>query len=204
MYAGDTPECDSEVDNDRTLEILARQTVVAAEAGADIVAPSGMMDGQVQAIRRALDEAGYEMTPIMAYSTKFASSFYGPFREAAGTSLNGDRKSYQMDPANGREGLRESLEDIAEGADILMVKPGIAYIDVLARLRDRCLLPLAAYQVSGEYAMIKYAAAAGAIDEDATIMESLIAFKRAGADLVMTYFAPRVAALLRGDGAEDK
>jgi len=188
-----------DVDNDRTLENLGIQAVVAAEAGADVVAPSGMMDGQIQAIRRALDTAGHDLTPIMAYSSKFASSFYGPFRLAAGTELDGDRKTYQMDPANGREGLRESLEDIAEGADILMVKPGIAYLDILARLRDSCLLPLAAYQVSGEYAMIKYAAAAGALDEDATIMESLVAFKRAGADLVMTYFAPRVAALLRGD-----
>ncbi|HMB77093.1 MAG TPA: porphobilinogen synthase [Kiloniellaceae bacterium] len=194
---------DGEVHNDRTLENLGVQAVVAAEAGADIVAPSGMMDGMVRAIRGALDDAGHEMIPIMSYSSKYASSFYGPFRLAAGTSLNGDRKTYQMDPANGREGLRESLEDVAEGADILMVKPGIAYLDILARLRDRSLLPLAAYQVSGEYAMIKYAAAAGALDEDATIMESLIAFKRAGADLVMTYFAPRVAALLRGEGPRD-
>jgi porphobilinogen synthase len=159
-----------------------------------------MMDGQVQAIRQALDQQGHDLMPIMAYSSKFASCFYGPFRVAAGTALEGDRKGYQLDPANGREALRESFEDAAEGADILMVKPGLPYLDILARLRDHSLLPLAAYQVSGEYAMIKFAAAAGAIDEDAAIMESLIAFKRAGADLVMTYFAPRVAELLRRDG----
>jgi porphobilinogen synthase len=188
---------DGEVDNDRTLANLSAQAVVAAEAGADVVAPSGMMDGQVQAIRQALDQQGHDLMPVMAYSSKFASCFYGPFRVAAGTALEGDRKGYQLDPANGREALRESFEDAAEGADILMVKPGLPYLDILARLRDHSLLPLAAYQVSGEYAMIKFAAAAGAIDEDAAIMESLIAFKRAGADLVMTYFAPRVAELLQ-------
>ena len=187
---------DGDVDNDLTIDNLAAQAVIAAEAGVDVVAPSAMMDGQVQAIRRALDDAGHRGLPIMSYSTKFASGFYGPFRDAAGCDLDGDRKSYQMDPANGREALRESLDDAAEGADILMVKPGMPYLDILARLRDRTLLPLAAYQVSGEYAMIKFAARAGAIDEDQAIMESLIAFKRAGADLIMTYFARRAAELI--------
>jgi porphobilinogen synthase len=184
------------LDNDATLINLAKQAVVAARAGADVIAPSGMIDGMVMAIRSGLDDAGYQHIPIMSYSSKFASSFYGPFREAAGSSLQGNRKSYQMDPANGREGMRESYEDMDEGADILMVKPGLPYLDVIARLRDNLMLPIAAYQVSGEYAMIKFASQANAIDEDKVIMESLIAFKRAGADLIMTYFAPRVAELL--------
>ncbi len=154
-----------------------------------MVAPSSMMDGQVAAIRRALDAAGHENSPIMAYSSNFASGFYGPFRAAAGCELKGDRKTYQMDPPNGREALRESLLDEAEGADILMVKPGLPYLDVLARLRERTLLPLAAYQASGEYAMIKFAAAAGAIDERRVVRETLGAFKRAGADLILSYFA---------------
>ena len=148
--------------NDITIENLARQAVAAIEAGADMVAPSGMMDGQVAAIRGALDAAGHADAPIMAYSSKFASAFYGPFRVAAGCELQGDRKTYQMDPLNGREALRELLLDEAEGADVLMVKPGLAYLDVLARLREQTLLPIAVYQVSGEYAMIKFAAAAGA------------------------------------------
>jgi porphobilinogen synthase len=177
------------VANDITIENLGRQAVVAIEAGADMVAPSAMMDGQVAAIRHALDAAGHAGAPIMAYSSKFASSFYGPFRAAAGCELKGDRKTYQMDPANGREALRESLLDEAEGADLLMVKPGLPYLDVLARLRERTLLPLAVYQVSGEYAMIKFAAAAGAIDERAVVRETLTAFKRAGADLILSYFA---------------
>ncbi len=175
--------------NDPTIANLGRQAVVAAEAGADIIAPSSMMDGQVQAIRAALDQAGHVETPIMSYSSKFASAFYGPFRVAAGCDLVGDRKTYQMDPLNGREAMRESLIDEAEGADILMVKPGMPYLDILARLRDRTLLPLAVYQVSGEYAMIKFAAAAGAIDEDRVVREALGAFKRAGADLILSYFA---------------
>ncbi|HEY5300643.1 MAG TPA: porphobilinogen synthase [Acetobacteraceae bacterium] len=178
--------------NDVTIENLARQAVIAADAGADMIAPSAMMDGQVAAIRHALDGAGHEQTPIMAYSSKFASAFYGPFRAASGCDLKGDRKTYQMDPGNGREALRESLADEAEGADILMVKPGLPYLDVLARLRERTLLPLAAYQVSGEYAMIKFAAAAGAIDERQVVRETLGAFKRAGADLILTYFAREV------------
>ena len=157
-----------------------------------VVAPSASMDGQVAAIRRALDVAGHAETGIMAYSSKFASAFYGPFRAAAGCELHGDRKAYQMDPMNGREALRESLLDEAEGADILMVKPGLPYLDVLTRLRERTLLPLAAYQVSGEYAMIKFAAAAGAIDEHRVVRETLGAFKRAGADLILSYFARNV------------
>lgn len=182
----------ADVDNDTTLANLARQCVVAAAAGADVVAPSAMMDGQIAAIRDALDEAGFGATPIMSYSSKFASAFYGPFRAAAGCDLQGDRMGYQMDPMNGREALRESDTDEAEGADILMVKPGMPYLDVLARIRDRTDLPLAAYQVSGEYAMIKFAAAAGALDEERVVHESLGAFKRAGADLVLSYFARQV------------
>ena len=181
------------VHNDHTLENLAKQAVNAAKAGADIVAPSAMMDGQITSMRQALDAAGFEDLPIMAYSTKFASGFYGPFRAAAGCDLKGDRKTYQMDPMNGREALRESALDEAEGADFLMVKPGMPYLDVLARLRERTLLPLAVYQVSGEYAMIKFAAAAGALDEKRIVRESLGAFKRAGADLILTYFARDIA-----------
>ena len=177
------------VHNDHTLDNLARQAVTAAGAGADVVAPSAMMDGQVRAIRQALDAADFTATPIMAYSSKFASAFYGPFRAAAGCELKGDRKAYQMDPMNGREALRESMLDEAEGADCLMVKPGLPYLDVLARLRERTLLPLAVYQVSGEYAMIKFAAQAGALDEKRVVRETLGAFKRAGADLILTYFA---------------
>ena len=182
-----------DVHNDHTIENLGRQAVVAAKAGADMIAPSSMMDGQVTAIRRALDGDGFETTPIMAYSSKFASAFYGPFRAAAGCDLEGDRKAYQVNPLNGREALRESLSDEAEGADILMVKPGMPYLDVLARVRQQTLLPIAAYQVSGEYAMIKFAAQAGAIDEARVVRESLGAFKRAGADLILTYFAMDIA-----------
>jgi porphobilinogen synthase len=181
------------VHNDITIANLGRQAVAAAKAGADMVAPSAMMDGQVQAIRAALDEAGHTDMPIMAYSSKFASAFYGPFRAAAGCDLKGDRKTYQMDPMNAREALRESLLDEAEGADILMVKPGLPYLDILARLRERTLMPLAAYQVSGEYAMIKFAAAAGAIDEKRVVRETLGAIKRAGADMILTYFARDIA-----------
>lgn len=180
------------VDNDATLANLARQCVIAADAGADLVAPSAMMDGQVAAIRAGLDAAGHGAMPIMAYSSKFASAFYGPFRAAAGCDLVGDRKEYQMDPLNGREALRESATDEAEGADVLMVKPGMPYLDVLARIRDRTDLPLAVYQVSGEYAMLKFAALAGALDEERVVHESLGAFKRAGADLILSYFARQV------------
>jgi porphobilinogen synthase len=181
------------VHNDMTLANLGRQAVVAARAGADMIAPSAMMDGQVAAIRQALDQESFSGTPIMSYSSKFASGFYGPFRAAAGCELKGDRKAYQMDPMNGREALLESVIDEAEGADILMVKPGLPYLDVLARLRERTLLPLCVYQVSGEYAMIKLAAAAGAIDEKRVIRETLGAMKRAGANIIITYFARDIA-----------
>ncbi len=179
---------ETQVLNDPTLENLARQAVVAADAGADLIAPSAMMDGQIGTIRRALDGAGHSGVPIMAYSTKFASAFYGPFRAASGCDLQGDRKTYQMDPMNGREALRESQEDEAEGADLLMVKPGLAYLDILAGIRAQTLLPVAVYQVSGEYAMIKFAAQAGALDEARAVRETLGAFKRAGADLILSYF----------------
>ena len=184
---------DGDVHNDHTIENLGRQAVVAARAGADMIAPSAMMDGQIAAIRSALDGDGFTNLPIMAYSTKFASAFYGPFRAAAGCDLIGDRKAYQMDPANGREALRESVLDEAEGADILMVKPALAYLDVISQIRARSLLPLAAYQVSGEYAMIKFAAQAGAIDEARVVRETLGSIKRAGADLILTYFAMDIA-----------
>ena len=177
------------VDNDLTLEQLGRQAVISADAGADMVAPSAMMDGQVRAIRAALDAAGHRMLPIMSYSSKFASAFYGPFRAAAGCDLQGDRKEYQADPMNGREALRESAADEAEGADVLMVKPGMPYLDVLAQVRAQTLLPLGVYQVSGEYAMLKFAAQARALDEQLVVRESLAGFKRAGADLILSYFA---------------
>jgi porphobilinogen synthase len=178
------------VDNDATLENLMIQARVAVEAGADMVAPSGMMDGMIAAIREGLDESGFESTPIMSYAAKFASSFYGPFREAAGCGLGkGNRKTYQMDPANAREAIEEVLQDELEGADILMVKPGLPYLDILAKMRAEVNLPLAVYQVSGEYAMIKAAAERGMIDETAVMMESLLAFKRAGADIILSYFA---------------
>ena len=184
---------DDDVHNDYTIENLGKQAVVAAKAGVDIIAPSSMMDGQVTAIRTALDGEGFTNIPIMAYSSKFASAFYGPFRAASGCDLKGDRKAYQMNPYNGREALRESIADEAEGADILMVKPALPYLDVLTNIRQRSLLPLAAYQVSGEYAMIKFAAAAGAIDEDRVVRETLASLKRAGADLILTYFAMDIA-----------
>lgn len=181
---------DGLVDNDATIENLGRQSVLAARAGADIIAPSAAQDGQIAAIRKALDSDGFNETPIMAYSTKFASSLYGPFREAAGSELKGDRKQYQMDPMNRREALRESLLDAEEGADMLMVKPALAYLDVLADIRRESLLPLAAYQVSGEYAMIRFAAQQGVIDEEAVVRETLGSIRRAGADIIMSYFAP--------------
>lgn len=180
------------VDNDLTIKNLGIQAVQAAKAGADIIAPSSAQDGQVAAIREALDEAGFTDIPIMAYSTKLASALYGPFREAAGTELKGDRKTYQMDPMNRREALRESLADEAEGADFLMVKPALAYLDIMGDIRRNSLLPLVAYQVSGEYAMIKFAAAEGVIDESAVVRETLGSMRRAGADLIMTYFAPQL------------
>lgn len=182
-----------EVDNDATLLNLGRQAVIAAQAGADFISPSAAMDGQVQAIRSALDAAGFSQTSIMAYSTKFASALYGPFREAGGTALTGDRKTYQMNPMNRREAVRESLLDEQEGADALMVKPAGAYLDIIRDIREASRLPLAAYQVSGEYAMIKFGAQAGAIDEARVMRESLGAIKRAGADLIFTYFAMDIA-----------
>ncbi len=182
-----------DVHNDHTIDNLGKQAVIAAEAGADMIAPSAMMDGQIAAIRSALDGNAFGNIPIMAYSSKFASAYYGPFRTAAGCELDGDRKAYQMNPMNGREALRESDVDEAEGADMLMVKPALPYLDVLSQIRQRSLLPLAAYQVSGEYAMIKFAAAAGAIDEHRVVRETLGSIKRAGADLILTYFAMDLA-----------
>ncbi|QBD77872.1 porphobilinogen synthase [Ktedonosporobacter rubrisoli] len=186
------------VQNDESLGLLADMALSHAEAGADIVAPSDMMDGRVGAIRHALDEHGFKQTPIMAYSVKFASAFYGPFREAAGSAPQfGDRRSYQMDPANAREALREIDLDIAEGADIVMVKPAMAYMDVIRQVRDHCNLPIAAYNISGEYAMVKAAAQNGWIDEKRVVMEILTGIRRAGADMIITYFAPDLAQWLR-------
>ena len=189
---------DGEVDNDATLPLLARTALSQAQAGADMVAPSAMMDGQVAAIRQALDEGGFPYIPIMAYAAKYASAFYGPFREAAESAPQfGDRRGYQMDPPNAREALQEIEEDIAEGADIVMVKPALAYLDVLARARERFDLPLAAYNVSGEYAMIKAAAANGWLDERRVTLEVLTAIKRAGADIIITYHAKEAARWLQ-------
>jgi len=189
---------DGDVDNDATLPLLAQTALSHAQAGADMVAPSAMMDGQVAAIRQTLDENGFAQTPIMAYAAKYASAFYGPFREAAeSTPQFGDRCGYQMDPANAREALREIESDVAEGADIVMVKPALAYLDVLARARQRFDLPLATYNVSGEYAMIKAAAANGWLDERRIVLEVLTAVKRAGADIVITYHAKEAARWLR-------
>ncbi len=186
-----------EVDNDSTLEQLAKIAVSHAKAGADIVAPSDMMDGRVGRIREALDDAGFSNVAIMSYSVKYCSAFYGPFREAAESAPKfGDRRSYQMDPANSREALREAYLDIEEGADILMVKPAMPYLDIIKMLRTEFNYPLAAYQVSGEYAMIKAAAKMGWLDEDRILWESLISIKRAGADLIITYFAKKIAKML--------
>ncbi|AKH43353.1 porphobilinogen synthase [Altererythrobacter atlanticus] len=186
--------------NDDTVAVLVDQAVNQAEAGADIVAPSDMMDGRVKAIRMALEMGGHHNVQIMSYAAKYASAFYGPFRDAVGSGglLKGDKKSYQMDPANTQEALREVALDIAEGADSVMVKPGLPYLDVLARVRDRFDVPVFAYQVSGEYAMIEAAAAAGAGDREALVLETLLAFKRAGAAGVLTYHAPLAARLLGG------
>ncbi|OPL14619.1 MAG: delta-aminolevulinic acid dehydratase [delta proteobacterium MLS_D] len=185
------------VDNDSTIQVLGETALSHAKAGADMVAPSAMMDGQVLALRETLDEAGYESIPIMAYSAKYASAFYGPFREAAESAPSfGDRKSYQMNPANSDEAVREMTLDVAEGADILMVKPALPYLDVIRRAKEEFDLPLAAYNVSGEYAMIKAAAAMGWLDGEQAMMESLLAIRRAGADIIITYFAREAAALL--------
>jgi porphobilinogen synthase len=189
---------DGVVDNDATLELLARTAVSQAEAGADAVAPSDMMDGRVGALRAALDEHGLAETPIVAYSAKFASAFYGPFREAADSApQTGDRRGYQMDPANAREALREVALDAAEGADVVMVKPALPYLDVIRRVRDATDLPVAAYNVSGEYAMVKAAAAQGLLDERAAVLEALTGIRRAGADIIFTYHAKDVARWLR-------
>ncbi|BFM16046.1 porphobilinogen synthase [Maricurvus nonylphenolicus] len=184
---------DNDVVNDATLENLQKQVLVAARAGVDLIAPSGMMDGMIAAIREALDDGGFSHIPVMSYSTKFASAFYGPFRDAVDSNFKGTRDSYQMDHANGREALAESMQDELEGADILMVKPGLAYLDVIADIRKHSDRPLAVYHVSGEYAMIKAGAAAGVIDEKAIVMETMVAFKRAGCDLIITYYAEQLA-----------
>ncbi|MDQ3615633.1 MAG: porphobilinogen synthase [Actinomycetota bacterium] len=185
------------VDNDATLEIYAEMAVAQAAAGVHVVGPSGMMDGQVGAIRAALDGAGRAEVAILAYSAKYASAFYGPFREAVDSSLTGDRRTYQQDPGNAVEGVREALLDLAEGADMVMVKPALAYLDVLRAVRDSVSVPVAAYNVSGEYAMVEAAAAQGWINREAAIMESLISIRRAGADIVLTYWAAEAARLLR-------
>jgi len=186
-----------EVVNDETIELLAKEALTHAQAGADIVAPSDMMDGRVAAIRRVLDENGFQNIPILSYAAKYASGFYGPFREAAESAPKfGDRRSHQMDPANSDEALREVQSDIQEGADIVMVKPALAYLDVIRRVKDQFGMPTAAYNVSGEYAMIKAAARLGWIDEERVMLEVLTAIKRAGADLILTYFAKDAARLL--------
>ena len=186
------------VDNEATLEISAKQALIHARNGADMIAPSGMMDGIIATLRGALDLSGYENLPIMAYSTKFASAYYGPFRDVAESAPSfGDRKSYQMDSANRLEAVSESLEDEAQGADILMVKPALAYLDIIRDLREATRLPICAYNVSGEYALLKAAAKAGVIDYERVMMETLVGFKRAGADLIISYHAKEAAALLR-------
>ena len=186
------------VDNDATLEISAKQALIHARNGADMIAPSGMMDGIIATLRGALDLSGYENLPIMAYSTKFASAYYGPFRDVAESAPSfGDRKSYQMDSANRLEAVSESLEDEAQGADILMVKPALAYLDIIRDLREATRLPICAYNVSGEYALLKAAAIAGVIDYERVMMETLVGFKRAGADMIISYHAKEAAALLR-------
>ncbi|WP_024955280.1 porphobilinogen synthase [Sulfurospirillum arcachonense] len=185
------------VDNDATLEILVKQAIVHAKAGIDMIAPSGMMDGTIEVLREGLDEVGYENLPIMSYSTKFSSAYYGPFRDVAESAPSfGDRRSYQMDPANRREALAESIEDEMQGADILMVKPALAYLDIVREIKDNTSVPMAIYNVSGEYAMLKAAGNAGVIDYDRVMMETMIAFKRAGADIIITYHAKEVAQIL--------
>jgi porphobilinogen synthase len=188
-----------EIVNDATVDVLVLQALLQAEAGADIIAPSDMMDGRVGAIRGALDAKGFQNVQIMSYAAKYASAFYGPFRDAVGTSktLRGDKRTYQMDPANGNEAIREAELDVAEGADMIMVKPGMPYLDVLWRVKEAFGLPTYAYQVSGEYAMIQAAARNGWIDGERAMIESLTGFKRAGADGILTYFAPAAAEMLK-------
>jgi porphobilinogen synthase len=190
-------DSEGRVDNDATLVRYAEMARVQAEAGAHVVGPSGMMDGQVAVVRDALDEAGREDVAVLAYTAKYASAFFGPFREAVGSSLRGDRKTYQQDPANFRDSLKELELDLAEGADMVMVKPGMPYLDVLKAFADEVTVPLAAYQISGEYSMVEAAAEKGWIDRDAAIIETLTGFKRAGADMVLTYWATEVAEQLR-------
>jgi porphobilinogen synthase len=186
------------VDNDSSVELIARTAVSHARAGADVVAPSDMMDGRIGAVRAALDEDGFSDVPIVAYSAKFASAFYGPFREAAGSApAFGDRRAYQMDPANGDEAVREALLDVAEGADVVMVKPALAYLDVIRRVKDATRMPVAAYNVSGEYAMVKAGAAAGALDERSAVLETLTSIRRAGADIIISYHAKDAALWLQ-------
>ena len=187
---------DGSVDNDATLERYAEMARVQADAGVHVVAPSGMMDGQVRVVREALDEAGHQDVSVLAYTAKYASAFYGPFREAVGSSLRGDRKTYQQDPANGREALRELELDLAEGADLVMVKPAMAYLDILRQVADVSPVPVSAYQVSGEYAMVEAAAANGWIDRDRTILETLTSIRRAGAAQILTYWAVEAATRL--------
>jgi porphobilinogen synthase len=192
---------DGYVVNDETIDVLCGQAVVQAEAGCDVIAPSDMMDGRVGRIRRALDDAGFDRVSIMAYAAKYASAFYGPFRDAVGSAASlagGDKRTYQMDPANGEEALREIALDIAEGADMVMVKPGMPYLDIVRRVKDRFGVPTFAYQVSGEYSMLCAASQNGWLDRDKAMLESLLAFKRAGADGILTYFALSAGQLLRG------
>jgi len=187
---------DGKVDNDRTLRLYAQMALAQADAGVDMVGPSGMMDGQVAVVRQALDAADHTDVSILAYSAKYASAFFGPFREAVDSSLQGDRRTYQQDSANAREGVREALLDVAEGADLVMVKPALAYLDVLRRVRDAVDVPVAAYNVSGEYAMLEAAAANGWIDREPAILETLTAIRRSGADVILTYWAAEVARIL--------
>jgi porphobilinogen synthase len=187
---------DGSVDNDATLEVYAEMAVAQAEAGTDVVGPSGMMDGQVAVIRSALDASGHTDVAVLAYSAKYASAFYGPFREAVASSLQGDRRSYQQDSRNRREGVREALLDLEEGADMVMVKPALGYLDVLREVRDAVDVPVAAYNISGEYSMVEAAAARGWIDREAAILESLTSIRRAGADIVLTYWAAEASRLL--------
>ena len=185
------------VNNDATLEILTKQAILHAKAGVDMIAPSGMMDGTIEVLREGLDVSGYENLPIMAYSTKFASAYYGPFRDVAeSTPSFGDRRSYQMDPANRREAIAESVEDEMQGADILMVKPALAYLDIIREIKDATTTPMAVYNVSGEYAMLKAAGKAGVIDYERVMMETMLSFKRAGADIIISYHAKEVAEIL--------
>jgi porphobilinogen synthase len=196
-HCGIIDEIKQTVDNDATLEISAKQAVIHAKAGADMIAPSGMMDGIIQTLRESLDSNGYENLPIMAYSTKFASGYYGPFRDVAeSTPSFGDRASYQMDPANRREAISESISDEAQGADILMVKPALAYLDIVREIKDNTSLPMAVYNVSGEYAMLKLAGKHDLIDYERVVMETMVAFKRAGADIIISYHAKEVAKML--------